>query len=688
MATIAKKHTDKVSDFIKKVDDWSDYFKKNNDQFHRTRKFIYETTNTREDTAVAEDQERPILDVNIVLPYVSRNLGEFSKQVPDMEVRGIGEDADPEQVDLVEGIMRSIAIGSEGDTLSYDIYKEAITGGFSVMEVVTEYENEMSFDQVIILKKPSNPTLCGFDPLAQRTDKSDGSFCFKLTPKTEDEFKESYPNIDLREVNYTRKSSAKGINWFYQQNDKKVIYICDYYYKKVIKRPLLLVSNPENGMKPLSMTPQEYNQLIENWDDQTLAQKPTIIKRRKRDDYEIWRYRFIGNNTIIEDPIKTEYTHLPMIFVSGESVKIDNRGEKEEVCRPYVTSAVDAQRSKNFFLSSLVNETESMRACDILAPKESIPAEDLYSEAWKNPQKATGALIYNHVAPNDPEGKRGPLPPPQIIPRGQISTTVLQMYEMMDRTMQGTLGAFDTQLGVNQKQLSGVAIVEGATQSNAASMPYIVNYLKALQQACNIIIDLIPKYYTTMRTVPVIDRQGKHSYKTINQTPDTQLKYTKNTLDVIIKPGVNFEIQKNRALEKMIQLSQALPAFGQIVNSNLPMVIDNLDIRGKDQLRKDAEEQQQQQKQMQAQQAQQPNPEVMQMQLQQQRLQLQAQQQQQDYQIEQAKLQQQQVQQNIQMIEAQLAAASKEKAADAEIARANAELDIKRVDTYLKHQPM
>lgn len=76
-----------------------------------------------------------------------------------------------------------------------------------------------------------------------------------------------------------------------------------------------------------------------------------------------------------------------------------------------------------------------------------------------------------------------------------------------------------------------------------------------------------------------------------------------------ISAGVNFSIQKSRALQQIIALMQASPLFAQFINTEgLFILLDNLEIRGIDQLKAQAETFVQQIKAQQEQQRNQPNP--------------------------------------------------------------------------------
>jgi hypothetical protein len=246
-----------------------------------------------------------------------------------------------------------------------------------------------------------------------------------------------------------------------------------------------------------------------------------------------------------------------------------------------------------------------------IVAKESIP--DQYVDAYTNVQ-VPSVLIYNGFMVNNPSVQ---LPPPTVVQRPPIPPEIAGTFTMCDQLIETVLGSYDASLGINNNQLSGVAIVEGATQSNAAAMPYVVGYMQSFNQVAKVVLNLIPKYVNTPRTIPVIGIDGKRTFKKVNEQGTVNFSYESNNLNVKVEPGVNFAIQKNRALSNIIQLMQASPLFAQFINDvGLEVLLDNVEIRGIDQLKVMAEnwmkqqaEVKKQQEQMQ-QQAMQNNPMV------------------------------------------------------------------------------
>jgi hypothetical protein len=309
----------------------------------------------------------------------------------------------------------------------------------------------------------------------------------------------------------------------------------------------------------------------------------------------------------------------------------------EQFTKPYIHAAIGAQKLLNFSIQTLGNEVENMMQHKLMAPKEGIPPA--YADAYTNYQQAS-VLIYNAFKNDDPNI---PLPPPQAIPRVPMPQEVNQAISISTSIIQNVLGSYDAQQGnVGNQLLSGKALQAGATQSNMAAMPYVVNFLKALNRLAQLTLEMIPKYYNTPRTIPVLDMDGKRSYKRINQKGGVNLEFDPSVLDVRVEAGVNFQVQHDQALDKIVQLANAMPTFGQFINSiGLDVLVDNLEIYGQDRLKAlvpKFQEQQQQQQQM-AMQQMQNNPQVMMAKTKAMQVQLQGQKQMQDAQYNQAKLQ-------------------------------------------------
>lgn len=611
MADLAKKHTERLPELKKNVEEAQQYFSENVNRYNDYMRFVFKSSLTDEEAATLADVGKPTIEFNILEAFISRLRGEFAKQQPSLTVRAA--DGVPlsmlnqqftDTIHVVEAHLRAIFFDGANDMLEYNVYSDLLAGGFSVLRAYTDYVNEMSFEQNICIERAFDPTLCVFDPLARESHKGDGRFCAELYPMTKAQFEEEFGKELTAEMKFTR--SLSGFSWSFKNEQEEIILVCDYYEKQLKKETIVKLSNGH------TVTQKEYEKFLENWEKSGAIEQPPIPvgAPRKTNLEKIVRYRFCENRTLGFN--ETNYKYLPLVFVDGNSVSLKDGGAYVQMTRPYVYHAKGIQRLKNFAGQSLGNELENTVQHKWVVPIESIPTD--YQDAYQNVQKAD-TLVYNHFL--DTNNPQVTLPAPREVVRTPIPPEISQTFRMTDEMTQTILGSYDNSAGVSGAQMSGIAFARSAIQSNNASVPYIVGYIKGLNRVAQIIVDLIPKYYRTPRSLPVLLPNGKREYVEINKKGSLYMNYDPHSLQVKVETGVNFAMQKEIALQTIISLSQASPTFAQFFNQyGLQTLLDNIEIRGIEELKekavqfeeqlaeqqKMAQQQQQQQMQLQSQQ--------------------------------------------------------------------------------------
>jgi hypothetical protein len=602
MVTVAKSASDKLARIKEDVSTSYKYFQDNYKRFHEFRKYIFKESITEQQKAAMMQLHRPVLEFNILEAYISRLLGEFAQQEPSICVTPAeGVPIPYEVLNVVEGHIRHILHQADKDSFSYEIYKDLLSGGYSVAKVWTDYSSPMSFNQQIYLSRVFDPTLCGFDPAARASHKGDGQYCFEVFPMDVKDFERDYPDVELKGINYER--DFEGFNWSYKDAmGKKLILVVDYFEKK--KRRTRIVRLADGRV----MTVKDYERMQAYWEEMNfIEQLPIVMGKPRWTELEtVCRYRLIENQVLEYE--ETDYTFLPYVFVDGNSINLTQGTSNTtyQMTRPYVYHAKGIQDLKNFAGISLANYLENQIQSKFIVMKEAIPQEDDYIEALTDIQKAN-TIVVNAFYENDPN-KAIPQPIREVVNQG-APPEIMGAFQVTDPTTQTILGSYASNLGRDDTRLSGKAVIETASQGNSAAMPYIVGYLQGLTQIGNIIVDLMPKYLVGKRTIPLIDSNGEQSYQEINMEGKPVLDYKDRAVKVNIDAGVNFQIQKNKALEQIVALMQASPQFGQFMNSpqGLKILVSNLTIYGADRLQESIdpylqEQAQQQQQAMQMQQ--------------------------------------------------------------------------------------
>lgn len=585
----------------KYVETWHQYFRRNNQRFWDYTKFVCATSISNKERAALQAVSKPQLEFNILEAQVSRLRGEFAKHSPSFEVRAA--DGVPVNMltkeflatmDVIEAHLMAMFSDNTNDSLKYKFYSDLLIGGFSVGEVKTEYVNERSFEQKIVVERVFDPTLTVFDPMARLSHKGDGMYCGKLVPMTAEDFKDQFPGHDISEYKFGTSTGLEGFGWSYENQQQDILLVADLFVKKHKKTRIVKLSN--GHVVPLA----QYEKLAELWDEQkVMAVLPKILDERDSMFETISRYKFCEN--AILGHTETDFSMFPLIFIDGNSVLIHgqdlNSGTETnaqngsdadnssttQMCRPYVLHARDMQQLMNFAGQSLAGEMESIVQHQYIVAVESIPEDQ--EAAYTTPQIAS-CLQYNAIFDKE-TGLQ--LPPPQVLQRRQIPPELANTFNGASQMMQVILGNYDATLGINDKEISGIALQQGAMQSNAAALPYFMGFSNGLNRMAEVVVDLIPKYYRTPRSLPVVRPDGKHDYQLINDKNDpssVQFDYDPRSLHVKVEMGTSAEVQKQVAIQQITALLPTCPQFADFIgNKCVGILIDNMSMRGVDHMK-------------------------------------------------------------------------------------------------------
>lgn len=576
------------------------YQKDNVKRFRDFRKYVYESSINAQQKTLLGQLKKPVVEANLLPAYLARLSAEFAQHEPSISVTpSYGVPVDQKVLDIVEGHIRHNIYEANKNSFSDKIIQDQLSGGFSVAKVYTDYSTPMSFDQVIKWERPFDPTMCGFDPMARHSHKADGNYCFEIHPYDEEEFKRKWPDANINQVSYTR--DIEGFYWTFQDgNNHKIILVANYFEKKKKRTRIVKLTDGRE------MTNSQYKKYKKWWNEnQFIEQIPEIIKSRWTELQTICKYVVMENNILEYE--ETDYSWLPYVFFEGVSIELTKATSNDtyQMTIPYVYHARGIQDVKNFALQTLANYLENQIQHKFIVMKEALPQEQDFIETLNNIQYAS-TVVVNAFSENNPDK---PIPNPiREVVNVPAPPEVMQTFSIADSTTQSILGSFASNLGKNDNDLSGKAVIESASVGNAAAMPYMMGYLAGLKQCANINVDLMPKYQKGPREIPVVALDGKRKYEKINSKGSPFLNYQEHAIKVDVEPSVSFNVQKSQALQQLTALMGASQEFSAFMNSpeGLAILVKNLTMYGADELQEAVpkwvarqEEQQQKSQQMQ-----------------------------------------------------------------------------------------
>lgn len=568
----------------------------NINRFRDFQRIVFKSAMTNTDSTTLASLGRPEIEFNILNPEIDRLCGEFSKQEPSIYVSANeGSPIDPRLLEAIQGHLNHTLFEAAKSNTQYETYRDQLTGGFCSYKVYADYCSEMSFEQDIKLCKVYDATLVGYDPVSRQPTGSDADWAYELFPMKLETFQKQYPAIDTSTMDFKTVASQSNFSFSftYKVGNQKIIILADFYKKKKVPAVIIKLSNGQVIEK------DDYKELKKKW--QSIEQIPVITAERETILTKVCRYRFTGNK-MIEYEKECLSNLLPLVRADGNSVWLHDGAEFKMFNKPYMYHAWGLQRLVNLAGQTIATDIENISMQKLIIAEEALPAQQDYKDMLIDFQKSDLAI---HRAFMD-DGT--PLPQPREIQRNGLPQEVIHVFDNGAQMLQNITGSYDAQIGVDQKDLSGKAIVEGATQSNATAMPYVVNNVLALNQVANVSVSMYPKIYVTPRSIPVRLKDGTKTFIRINDENDpnsVSFDYDPSQINVKVEAGVNFEIEKNRALEQLFGMMKASPKFAQFIGDNPKVILQNMNFHGVDVLIEQFEAWEQQQ-----QQNPQPNPDL------------------------------------------------------------------------------
>jgi flagellar hook-basal body complex protein FliE len=499
-------------------------------------------------------QRKPCLTVNITAQHCNQVENQIRQNRPSARVVPVDSDADVKTATILGGMIRSIQAYSNADTAHDTGAKHAILGGEGYWRVLTEYESETSFDQVIMIKPLVNPRLVYIDPDSIEPDRSDARWglIFEDIPK------------DQAEREY---GSDKVLEWGqdgYEWCGKDTVRRAEYFWREDTPDTLLLLDDGSTILK--SQAPK--GAVI-------IDTRPAVRKQ--------WKWaRICGGMDEPEDQKDWPGSYLPIICVVGQEVNVDG----EIIRKGLVRDLKDSARMVNYSYSAAVETIALQTKTPWLTAAEAIEGhEDIWNSANI---ESRPRLTWNAF---DDQGNA--LPIPSRIAPAQMATAQVQMLELSVEQMRAASGQQNANFGIKSDAQSGIGIQRLKQQGEVATFHYPDNLARAQKYELKVILDLIPKVYSSKRIVRIVGLDGKETAAMIDpdyqedaaDIKDNPVDHIFNPLlgryDVALDTGPSYQTMRQEAAGALTELSGRAPVLMQAAPD---LVVKALDFPGNEEL--------------------------------------------------------------------------------------------------------
>lgn len=501
-------------------------------------------------------KNRPKYEINKIAVAISQVLGDMRQSQISGKVRPSGGEATQKQAEMLQGLVRDIENDSAFEYIKNVAAKEAFTGGFGGWQVVTEYNDDDSFEQSIKIKPiHSATTSVFFDPSSKGESHQDANHCFVAQQISKDRFEELYGET-------TPKSSLDGYEDIASRDwqERDLITIADYWCKKPYTKTIVQMSNGEV---------KELDDDLKKVLDELAELGITVVSERKVKSHKVWHYKISGDR-VLDGPNEWAGSTIPVVPVYGYEMWIDN----QHYYRGMVRFAKDAQRIYNYTTSAKIEAAARAPQDPWIVTPRMLRG---FEEKWRNFPNTNEFALPVNPDPMVPGGL------PTRLGGPAVNNALIEQTNQADQDIKATTGWFSPSLGQNPNSQSGKALGIQREQGDRGTFEMMDNLAKAVRRTTEIIVELIPKIYDTQRSVRILQEDGEANIIELNKTIIDEESgeavviendITVGRYDVIEDVGPSYRSKRTEAVDTLSFLLQTNPDMGKFV---LDLLAKNMD---------------------------------------------------------------------------------------------------------------
>jgi hypothetical protein len=427
--------------------------------------------------------DRPCLTTNVVKQHNFSIINDAMQNKPGIKYRAVGDGASKEGADIWDGIARQIEYTSSFQSILDIATKSQVEGGVGYWRVVTEFENDKSFNQIIKFAPISDARAVYIDPDCQQLSCSDANFAFIFNDMLVEEFNRLYPG------NEDAISNSTGLGESYGWVKKDHVRVAEYFYVEEHKDTLVLIEDQETGQSVTllkSQIGQGAFRLLKA--DAATMTRPVVTRQVK------WAL-IAGNKKIEENDWAGKY--IPVVKIVGEEIVIDGLLDR----KGHTRAMLDAQRMLNYWNSASVEFGALQTKTPWVVAKEAV---DGFEDEWALANQENMAyLLWNSKAEDGTDIAK----PERIAPPVQ-AMAYAQGAQQARAEMMMVSGQYENTMGQQGNERTGKAISERQRQGDRATYHFINNIGIGIRFSGEILKDLIPKIYDTKRVMQLLGEDG------------------------------------------------------------------------------------------------------------------------------------------------------------------------------------
>src|SRR5579864_1251397 len=360
-------------------------------------------------STIREKDGRPCLVMDQLQQSIRLVCNQYRQQPPSITVSPVGDGADVETADIVQGIFRHIETNCDAQVTYEKVHEGIVRTGFHSCRILSDYVDDDSDEQEIIIEWIKNAFSVYWQP---GVPQEKARWCFIVVDMPRDTYKAEYPDSDL----------ATSSDW------------------------------TTTGNQPPEWINQDYIRVAEYFEVEDVDRG----KGKRPGKKVVWR-----KITAYEELDKRDLpgTSIPVFTAYGDDLDVDGKRHVAGLVR----NAKGPQRQYNYMVSGATEAVSLAPKAPWIAVEGQLAGREVQ---WEQANLRNFAVLqYKQV---DIAGK--PAPPPQRNTAEPPIQGLAAMIAQASNDLKASLGLYDPSLGQRKGDESGKAIERLQAQGNIATL--------------------------------------------------------------------------------------------------------------------------------------------------------------------------------------------------------------------------
>lgn len=518
------------------------------------------------DAARAERGRRPMITINRSGQFLRQVSNPIRQNMPTIKVEPDGND-DSDMAEVANGLFRQIQYNSSASHIYAGAVENMVSCGIGWFRILTDYKDEESFDQEIMIKRIFNPLSVYPDPSDLEPARSGMGYCLVSEIWPREAFKKRWPGMSQESIDTQAETgtSSSGITW----GSTDTVRVAEYWKRTEV--PITIAKLKTGEVVNITDMPKQQLDMLQ--------ELGLIAGTRKSKTHKV-TMTLVSGSDILEEPYECPCRWIPIVPVIGAEIPLEQGVYRHGLIR----FQREPQQLHNYFMSVAAESLGQQPKSPYLATAKQIGK---YRSLWDNANTSSTPYLLYEPDKDTPNGQPTRIAPPPL------PTGLIQMAQMLADDMKATTGIYDAALGNRSNETSGVAIGARVEQGNQATFHFTDNLEHSLEHAGRIMLDMMPKVYDSQRTLRLMGEDGTETETEINAPSvsyDGQQMISNDMTQMGFKSvrvimGPSYASKRQEAIQQLTQLIQAMPQLGQIAGD---IIARNLDVDGAEEIAKRA----------------------------------------------------------------------------------------------------